>query len=298
MTFGLITPSYAPDFERCKLLCETREQFLPSSVMHYIVVDKRDVSLFKALSNRRTEILTVEDILPWWIQRIPFANQGWISLKTLPIRNWILQQLVKLSMAQVISEDVLGFVDSDVAFVRPFDPQNFVRMNQVRFYREPNSIPPQWSNFQKWYRTASNLLNTPQVSYPAPNFIGDLITWRRDVVLKLHSHIEAQSGRSWLETLAGTLHWSEYILYGMFVEYVLKDTSGHYYDEKYPGLQYFSTEDMSTQDILEFLAGIEPHHVTVMISAKAKIPVERYKGLLAEVDSPGVRRHAQHRTIA
>lgn len=285
-SFGLITPSYAPDFERCKLLCSTREKFLPNYVKHYIIVDRRDRSLFNQLKNRNTEILIVEEILPWWIQRIPLMKQGWVSFKTLPIRNWILQQIIKLSMANVVNDDILGFVDSDVAFVRSFDPQDFVNDGKVRFYRESNSIPSSWSNFRKWYETASNLLHVDPVSYPAPNYIGDLITWKRDNVLKLHQHIENVAGKPWLQVIASTLHFSEYILYGMFIEHVLKEESNHYYDEKYPGLQYFSEKSMSDEEIQEYLSKIEPHHVTVMISAKAKIPVQRYERLLADIEQP------------
>jgi hypothetical protein len=283
LSFGLITPSYAPDFDRCRLLCETKKQFLPDSVNHYIIVDRRDFQLFKELSDYTTEILVVEDILPWWIQRIPLSRQGWISLKTLPVRNWILQQLVKLSMAEVISEDIIGFVDSDVAFVRPFDYQNFIQAGQIRLYREPNSIPGAWKIHRRWYEAAAKLLDGPPVTYPAPNFIGDLVTWKRTNTVKLTHYLEARFSKPWIETLANTLHWSEYILYGLFVEHILGEQADHYYDEVYPGLQYFSTKPMSEQEIGNFLADIQPQHITVMISAKAGIPVQRYERLLRNI---------------
>ena len=139
LSFGLVTPSYFQDFERCQLLCKTRKKFWPESVKHYIIVDARDISLFKVLGDSSTEILAVEDILPWWIKRLPLFQQGWISFKGLPIRNWILQQLVKLSIATVLEEDILGFVDSDVAFIRAFDPSSFVQEERVRLYRNPGS---------------------------------------------------------------------------------------------------------------------------------------------------------------
>lgn len=281
--FALITPSYSLDFERCRLLCRTRKELLPDNVKHYIVVDRRDVPLFKKLSDRNTEILVVEELLPWWINRVPFFKQGWMSLKTLPIRNWILQQLVKLSVANAVTEDILGFVDSDVAFIRPFDHSRFVKDGNVRLYRESNSIPEDWKHFARWYDTASNLLGVPQVSYPAPNFIGDLITWKRSNVLKLQKHLEDRHGRPWIETLASNLHWSEYILYGMFVEHVLKETAEHYYDELYPGLQYFSTEPMLPHEISEFLSQTEPYHLTVMISSKAKIPPQSYEQMVLDL---------------
>ncbi|MFZ4641325.1 MAG: DUF6492 family protein [Nodosilinea sp.] len=280
LSFGLITPSYAQDFERCRLLCKTRKRFLPEFVKHYIVVDSRDLSLFKILSDFNTEILVVEDILPWWIKRLPFSKQGWVSFKGLPIRNWILQQLVKLSIASILEEDILGFVDSDVAFIRAFDPSSFIQKDQVRLYRNPSSIPREWKNFSRWYKTSSRLLGVPETIYPAPNFIGDLITWRRSLVLKLHHYLEVRFQRHWLETLANTLHWSEYILYGMFIEHVLKQEAGHYYDPVCPALQYFSTQPMTDQELKTFLEKIQPEQIMIMISAKAKINPQRYAHLL------------------
>ncbi|MBU6228310.1 MAG: hypothetical protein KGQ93_01280 [Cyanobacteria bacterium REEB459] len=280
LSFGLVTPSYGQDFQRCQLLCKTRKKFWPESVKHYIIVDARDASLFRDLGDSSTEILIVEDILPWWIKRLPLSQQGWINFKGLPIRNWILQQLVKLSIATVIEEDIFGFVDSDVAFIRPFDPSGFVQEQRVRLYRNPASIPAEWKNFSRWYHSSARLLGIPPVIYPAPNFIGDLITWRRDLVLKLHDYLEMRFHCHWLETLANTLHWSEYILYGMFIEHVLKPEAGHYYDPVCPGLQYFSTQPMSDFELKAFIDKVEPEQIMIMISAKARIEPQRYEHLL------------------
>lgn len=283
--FCLVTPSYAPDFERCQFLCSTVDKFIPSSTKHYIIVDRKDLSIFQSLQNNRTEILVVEEVIPGWIKKIPFVKNGWFSFKSPPIRNWLLQQIVKLSAAKFVSEDVLMFVDSDVAFVRSFNPQEqFVKDGKIRLYREPNSIPRAWKSHYSWYKNASKLLITPMVDFPAPNYIGDLITWKRDNVFKLYEHLEKVSGRSWVETISNTWNLSEYILYGMFCDYILADKANHYIDERYLGLRYFGTEDLSEQQIKDFLSEIEPYHVTVMISAKAGIPVKRYQQLLENIN--------------
>ena len=130
-SFAIITPSYAPDFLRCKLLCRTIDKYSLSPIKHYIIVDQKDRKLFQSLQQINREILTVESVLPWWIKKISLFKNGWISLKTLPLRNWIIQQIVKLSIAKYITEDVLIFVDSDVAFIDYFDVQNFVINNKV-----------------------------------------------------------------------------------------------------------------------------------------------------------------------
>lgn len=283
LSYALVTPSYAPDFERCRLLCSTRAKFLPEDVSHYVIVDRRDLPLFRQLKIYGIQLIAVEDILPWWIQRIPFSKQGWFSFKGLPIRNWIIQQIIKLSAAQFIDDEIIGYVDSDVAFIRPIDPHQLVFGRNVRLYREPNSIPRDWLSHRRWYESACKLLGIPPTEYPAPNYIGDLVTWRRSNLIKLSDYLTDRHGKPFLEILASCLHFSEYILYGLFVEHILKDDSGHYFDEVYPGLQYFGTKTLSVPEIESYLAGVKSHHVTVMISSKSKTPVNRYEGLLKKL---------------
>src|ERR1700722_6338854 len=71
LSCALITPSFRLDFERCALLTESVERFVPPHVTHYLIVDRRDVPQFRALEGKRTRLLVVEDIVPYWIVRIP-----------------------------------------------------------------------------------------------------------------------------------------------------------------------------------------------------------------------------------
>jgi hypothetical protein len=280
--FAIITPSYAPDFERCKLLSWSIQQSLSDKVKHYIVVDARDMILFRQLQNRYTEIITVESVLPWWIQRLPFAKNGWFSLSNLFIRNWMLQQIVKLAIAEYITQEVMVFVDSDVSFIRPFDFKNFIHEDKIRLLREPNCDNYQMPRHYKWHQTASQLLGLPNVKYPASGYIGNIITWKRKNVLKLHKHLEDVSGKGWIQTLSSSWHLSEYILYGIFVERILGEDSGHYYNAQKICHEYWNPEEMSKEDLEQFFAEIEPEHIAVMISAKAGISVDRYQKLLSK----------------
>ncbi|MEB3180094.1 MAG: DUF6492 family protein [Nostocaceae cyanobacterium] len=282
--FAIITPSYAPDFQRCQLLSWSVEQFVPASVSHYIIVDARDLKLFQQLETQRTKLITVESVLPWWIQHIPFVKNGWFSLKTFVIRNWILQQIVKISIAQYLKQDVLIFVDSDVTFVRHFDPQSLIRDGKVRLFSEPPyPYPDLLERCYPWYCAANQLLGLPEFQYPARGYIGNIITWKRDNVLKMYEHIEKVSGQGWLETLCKSWNLSEYILYGVFVEQILKEESGHYCDPVKLSLDYWKTDEMSDVELQKFFTQITPEQVSVMISAKAGISVEKYQNLLEMV---------------
>ncbi|MBZ8179107.1 DUF6492 family protein [Oscillatoria salina] len=281
VTFGIITPSYAPDFERCKLLCESVDKFISPAVKHYLIVDRRDLQLFRQLENSHTELLAVEDILPWWIQRVPFLKKAWLSLKTMPLRNWLVQQIVKIATGQEIAEDVAVFVDSDVVFVRPFDFQTFVRDDgKVRFYREPKGNEIQKKVHLKWHQSASNLLGLPDVDLTIPDYIGNAITWKKENVVKLCKHLESVSGRGWIETLANTYNLSEYVLYGIFVERILQSESGHYNRAENLCNDYWYPEALDDEKLSQLIKKTAPEQVALMITAKAGMPVERYKPLL------------------
>jgi hypothetical protein len=272
--FQVVTPTFAPDFERAKLLCESVLEFLPAGVEHTLLVDRRDMSLFRQLAGRRTRLLEVESVLPWWVRRLPWARRWWLSLKTLPVRNWILQQVVKLSAAEHLDADGYMFVDSDVAFIRPFDPAEFVDPDgRVRLFRVPGAAK-QKTHF-RWHQTAAHLLGLPATDYFGANYIGNMITWRRDVLRALYRRIESVSGRGWVEAVCSRLHLSEYILYGVFAEHVLGG-QGHYYQE--PAHCHISWDyDVSTPAGLDhFLAETRPDHVAVMVSSKDGIPPSRY----------------------
>lgn len=280
-TFALLTPSFRGDFDRCQFLCESVERFVKPPYKHYLIIDKRDVPMFSHLKGRYTELVTVESVVPWWIRRLPFARRWWLSLKTPPIRNWILQQLVKLSSPYYASEDVFVFVDSDVAFVRPFDLQGLVRDGKVRLFDVPGE--GNFGEHHAYNRVAGRLLGLPPSDYYGSKYIGNAITWRRENVLKLHEHLKNTWHRPWLNRIPWELTLSEYVLYGVFNNHVLKEASGHYSDPLRICHEYWTAAPLTQQALEEFLAKLEPQHVSVMITAKSGMPFASYAPLLKNI---------------
>lgn len=278
MRFAMVTLSYGPDFERCELLSQTFHQYVDDRVKHYIVVDRRDLNLFASLRSDRTEVLTVESILPSWVFRLPMARRWWFSAATPPVRNWILQQYVKLAMPRHLSEDLLLYVDSDVAFVRPFDVDSFVQGDRVRLLRMPGegNLESQYP----WHQTAARLLGLPPCDYFGARYIGNIVSWKRDTALRLHDHIETTTGRDWRRAILSQWYLSEYILYGVFVDQVLGEAAGHYCEKENLCHEYWTDRPMSSTGLQEFFHAIMPEHVAVMISAKAGMGVAEYRDLI------------------
>lgn len=116
--------------------------------------------------------------------------------------------------------------------------------------------------------------------FPAHNYVCQIVTWRRDNVLKLYETLEKYSNRHWIETFCSCWDISEYVLYGVFVDQVLGETSGHYYAQPQICHHYWREKFLSHEDLKQFILEIEPYQIAIMISAKANIAVEQYQDLL------------------
>ena len=142
---AVVTASYAPDFERCRLLCETMDRQLSGVAHHYILVEHRDVALFRQLETGSRTVVDERDLLPRWLRVVDdpaslFRRRVWLSLKTQPLRGWHVQQLRRIAVAAHAKEDVLVFCDSDVAFVKPFDLSAFWHDGKVRLFRRDDAL--------------------------------------------------------------------------------------------------------------------------------------------------------------
>ena len=279
MNYAVVTPSFGPDFERCRLLCRSMDQLVSGDYRHILVVDERDRDRFRVLEGPRTEIRTVESVLPWWLRRPPFVHRWWFSFKSPPVRNWFLQQLVKLSVCDFIDCENYVFIDSDVVFIRPFAIEELSHEGKLRLFRVPGAANKP-THFP-WHRVAADLLGLPSTDYFGATYIGNLITWRREHILSLHSHIESVHQRPWLETICRHWHLSEYILYGIFIEHVLGFQPSKQFPTDIPLCHISWTYPMdSDRDLENFFAEVRSNHVAVMVSSKQQVPVQRYLHLL------------------
>ena len=121
-TFALATPSYRGDLDRCRLLCASIDRFVTGQAVHYLLVEDRDVPLFRDLEGPRRRILPESQLLPHWLKSIPdplsFGKRRiWTGLGAAarglpPLRGWHTQQLRKFAVAKASSEDVVLFADS------------------------------------------------------------------------------------------------------------------------------------------------------------------------------------------
>ncbi|HZG38709.1 MAG TPA: DUF6492 family protein [Nodosilinea sp.] len=134
-------------------------------------------------------------------------------------------------------------------------------------------------SFDPLYAAAYRLLGLQgyRSGVARPNYIGNLISWRQSNVTALRDRLEHLWGQPWLETLARSKTLSEYILYGVFVDQVLGNTAGHFYDWSPLCHEYWESDPLDDRQLAQFFAAIQPSHLAVMVSAKARMDPSRYR---------------------
>jgi Family of unknown function (DUF6492) len=280
---AFVTKSYTPDLERCELLCRSIE-LLARGIHHWIIVDSRDRAAFLGLENATTRIVTTEELLPRRVRRLELYGIDkniWLGAHTPPMRGWLVQQLAKLAIAHVASEEVLIHADSDVALIRRFQDAALIgRNDSLRLFRIPAAIDEALPDHIRWHRTAERVLGIPPRPLPLPDYIGGLIPWRREIAVSLLEQIEARSGRDWMRTLARARHLSEYILYGRYVDDVLGQSGGERPAHLSLCRCYWGSHPLTSRELESFIDGAAPEEVGVMVSAKAGMSPRDYAEVL------------------
>lgn len=279
MRLAMITPSYAPDMNRCSLLSQSIDRWVNPSIDHIVIVPGRDKAVFNGLPFR-SKVITVESILPRKVWQVPYTNRWWLTLCSLPVRGWIMQQTVKLAAAGSLDYDVFVFVDSDVVIIKQVTSDLFIRHNKVRLYEVPGVAKTKMH--MRWHRKAAKLLGLNKCDYFGADYIGQMVSWYGPNVRNMVKRIEERHNRNWFAVLCNTLHFAEYILYGVYVDFVARDESCHFADDidLCHCSWYYKIE--SPKDLEIFLDDLAEKHVAILIQSNLNIEVGKYYDVLKD----------------
>jgi hypothetical protein len=261
-SFAIVTPTFWRDLARCELLVESLDQCAPD-MPHYLIVDRRDRSTFAHLERGKHKIIDSEELLGNRFWRIPGNSGLWLSLKTPPVRGWILQQIKKIAAIEVIPQQTLMFCDSDTALFRRFHRSNFLVDGKIGL------LDVNWDNedVRRWTATARRLLGLPHHEGGYHNHVGYIICWNRETIEAMQQRIEKSTGTHWQLALARTATFSEYMLYGIFVRELLGYGATNHAPSDVPlvkGLWGSINEDQ----IDDLFARFDSRTVAIMIHSK------------------------------
>ncbi|WP_256753912.1 DUF6492 family protein [Mesorhizobium sp. Mes31] len=284
-TAAVVTASYAPDFERCRLLCETVDRHVSGAAHHYILVEHRDVALFRQLKTNRRTVVDERELLPHWLRAFDdplslFRRRIWLSLKTQPLRGWHVQQLRRIAIAAHAREDVLIFCDSDVAFLKPFDCGAFWRDGKVRLFRRDGVLADEGHEEHRvWSRNAGAALGIDPSRTSTHDYISTLIAWRRDTVLAMCGEIEKVHARGWVEVVGSARKFSECMIYGRYVDDLLSG-AGHFHGSEEFCRVHWTGEALSDDEFRRFIAAMAPEQVAIGMQSFIGTDIGRIRRLI------------------
>jgi hypothetical protein len=269
----VVTPSYGPDLGRFRELHGSVLRHLPEESVHVVIVPTRDVAAFRQFQGPRCTVISEPEVLGRSIVRLPGTKFSVNLRRPLPpVRGWILQQVLKLGVARLLSEDVMVMVDSDVLFIRDASINDFTLDGRAIFYRLPDAISPEeLPRHATWAQTSRSMLGLRAQPPPYPDYVSSLSVWDRRLVLELLRRVEEVSGRRWDVEVGRQLHFSEWTLYGTFVDHV---SGGHHPAETSTMrcLTYWDEVPLGYDEAYRYFAGTSDQDLAVMLSAKSGTP--------------------------
>jgi hypothetical protein len=288
---GILTPSYRGDLERCRLLCDTLDQAGGDGWTHLILVADEDLALFRPLEGRRRQVIQDSAYFPAWLKlvRMPFSHRPrWLGLSpgklVWPMSGWHIQQIRKLLAARISEADLFLMADSDTVFIRPVTHRFLIRDGAARLYVKPGGISGAFPAQQKhrgWLGASATLLGLPPVALPADDYINNLVTWRRDALAALVEHIEAVTGRELPQALGRHRSFSEYLLYGQFIDRVHKGASGHWRSDLSLGHTYWSGAALDEGGLERFVEEMDEGQIAFGVQSFTETPVDLIRRWIA-----------------
>jgi hypothetical protein len=280
----IVTQSYKDDYEECKLLCESIDKFVPEKYSHFVFVDDSDRELFNNLKNSRRYILPKSIVLPKWLFKLPLKIKGhnvWISPFTIPVRGWILQQVVKLGIFRYTCADCILNLDSEIVFIKPFREDLIIREGKLLLHRQTR----EWNYHRRgqYIKSAARILNIKNDDrlwkswYMSSNFC-----FTRDNLVALAGKIEHGAlFSSWELPLLNCIRFSEYMLYGLFVEHVIGiENSGHFASpDGFVSEQYPSLYDSSLEGLKKNLSDLTDNNKIAVLVQKSRGKNDPYKSV-------------------
>src|SRR5450759_711944 len=272
VTTAIVTPTYAPDLPLFAELHQSVLKHTSESTVHHVVVSPRDLALFRQFAGPRCRVLTIQDLLPSTFIALP-GRPLWVHRRRPlpPVRGWVMQQVLKVAATAALDVDAALVVDSDVVLVRDVDPARLRDENGCSFYRLDGAVDVGMERHVLWHKVARRLLGVAPADPPLPDYVTPFNVWDPEIVRAMQRRVEEVTGRSWVQVMATQLHVSEFILYGVFVDAVLKGGCRARRDSL-GCREYWDDGPLDEAGGRSFAARFGPDHLAVMVSAKSTTP--------------------------
>lgn len=288
MRLAVITPSYEYDWPLFKELHESVLLHTEDTVQHYVIVPDKDVRLFSQIAGPRCILIAEEALYPAHfrsartinrvLNRLPrISPHGRIAAINLkrplhPIRGWIMQQAIKMEMCRRADADILLLADSDVVLIRKVTAATLSRQGRPRLYRLPGAVDARLPWHVQFHAVSRQLLGLPPPQLPTPDYISSFAVWDPNIFRTMLDRIERVTGRYWMDAVTALATFSEWTLYGVFVDAFVKDVAD-FASESSLCHCYWDPVPLTAERAAEFVASVRPDDVAVLIQSKSRTPL-------------------------
>lgn len=288
MQATLFTPSHLGDLERALWMRRSIRRFLTTSCRHVIAVPRPDLGAFtrELQSDTDVELVAQEDAVesifyPDWLYRLVARlapSQTWRLEERAGRPGWIVQQIVKLNCTRWVDRGAVLFVDSDLVFMRPFAPQDF-GVTEGRRVLARVTPPREDSKHRSHINRSRQLLALP----PGPSehhYMAYPAIWYVDWVKQLQDHLQATHKTGWQQTLFEAGHISEYTIYGLFVEELLKPEALQIQAAPFHHIVFDAQSFRDLKESREILDSVRRERLTLVVQSNLGVPVAEYEEIL------------------
>jgi Family of unknown function (DUF6492) len=272
--WAIVTPTYHLDYEQFKLMCESMDRFVEGKWHHYVVVSKADYAMFAPFTGPCRTIIENTKILPPWLRYIAKlgrvrSGSFYFSWRTGLIFGWHIQQIVKLSMASFVTEDLLMLVDSDLFFIKPFKLDSLIKNGRLPFIKSPTSYRERKHLAPAFLELAKKTLGLP-TSTPSYDYANNIVFWRRQTAIELCNFIARKHRKHWIAALSGFHAISEGSLYGLFVDYIKKDDQSYVLENCNLAKTLHGDYAIYDEELEAFVNNLEPYHIALGFQSSAR----------------------------
>jgi hypothetical protein len=262
--FAVVTTSFRPDFRQFCELRRSVELHVPPDIPHYVIVPTADVEFFSELSG----VIVVDEarLLPRSYRKVPGKNWH-VQLRRpwWPIRGWVLQQVLKMAVTERLDVEHVVIADSDCVFVRDLRDAE-----DLRFVARRGGVTSSLPRHVIWHEIARTLLGLPADSaLPKTDYVSSVTTWSPAEMVALTRRITATCGAPWYDVVTSLRHFSEFTVYGVFVEHL--GSAPQRIAERW-ACEHWDERPLDHDAGMALADRLASHDAALMISAKSGTP--------------------------